>query len=148
MKKLLLIISLSLGVGFLGVVGNNAAAGEDTQSKVASITFPVEGMTCGSCEWSVEKTLKKLSGNMLYLANFGVAPESRGKRIGTQILERQIQFSTAEGCSVLALDVAVNNPRAQSLYERLGFRVAGYSRFNFFGGVGVVPDARRMVRQV
>lgn len=40
----------------------NAAPASLAQGDVASVTIPVEGMTCFTCELTVESSLKKLSG--------------------------------------------------------------------------------------
>ncbi len=77
-----------------------------------------------------------------YLANFGVAPALRGQGIGQCLLEFAIQHARARGKSVLALDVAVTNPRAQALYERFGLHVVHERQFR--GPADRVPDTRRL----
>ena len=79
---------------------------------------------------------------MVYLANFGVAPQWRGHGVGRAMLERQVDAAKRRGYRVLALDVSVENPRARELYERCGLRVV--SRNRFAGPEFVVPDTLRM----
>lgn len=60
----------ALGLAYLGTTGKiccplpgtKAIAAEKSNVKTENTTFRVEGMTCGSCEWSVEKALKKMDG--------------------------------------------------------------------------------------
>ena len=61
-----------------------------------------------------------------YVANLGVAPALRGRGIGAALLRHQEAAAVRDGRSTYALDVAVNNPRARGLYERLGFRVTAH----------------------
>ena len=46
----------------------------------------------------------------------------------------------------MVLDVAVSNPRAQALYERLGFAVTGERASSLANAQGAVPGHRRMER--
>ena len=69
---------------------------------------------------SVMRTPRKTE---IYLSNFGVDPNLRGTGIGSKMIEHQRNIATKNGYSMLSLDVADNNPRAESLYTRLGFKV-------------------------
>jgi ribosomal protein S18 acetylase RimI-like enzyme len=51
----------------------------------------------------------------------GVAPEHRGRGIGTALLEALVERAQQEGAPALSLSVEEDNP-ALRLYERLGFR--------------------------
>jgi len=82
--------------------------------------------------------------NALFIQNVGVAESFQGKGIGSKLLERQIQIAREAGRRVCVLDVAVTNPRAQALYERLGFRVVQENRWNRKNSSIPVPDQRRM----
>lgn len=55
-----------------------------------------------------------------YLANLGVAPEARGKGVGTALLEFGLQRAAQRGKAHFALDVADTNPHAERLYRRFG----------------------------
>lgn len=59
----------------------------------------------------------------LYLAHLGVAPELRGEGLGSQLIAHFLERGRQAGLPMAALDVSVANPRAQALYERLGFVV-------------------------
>ena len=76
-----------------------------------------------------------------YVADLGVAPEMRGRGVGTALLLHGLEAARTKGQTTYALDVATNNPRAQALYERFGFVVV---RENPFAARSDVPDSRRM----
>lgn len=54
-----------------------------------------------------------------------VTADSRGAGIGTELLNGVAQVARARELSAIQLDVVDTNPRAQALYERHGFAVAG-----------------------
>ncbi|MCX6083517.1 MAG: GNAT family N-acetyltransferase [Caldiserica bacterium] len=68
-----------------------------------------------------------LSGSW-YVAFVGVDPLQQSVGIGSSLIERSIQTARASGCSCVELDVDVDNPRAQALYERLGFHIVHADR--------------------
>ena len=59
----------------------------------------------------------------LYLAHLGITPTLRGEGLGSQLIDHFLQIGRRSGLPVAALDVSAANPRAQALYERLGFTV-------------------------
>lgn len=77
-----------------------------------------------------------------YVANFGVNPDFRGIGIGTGLLDHQCSLGLALGRNQYALDVSVDNPRAQALYNRYGFTAHAENQFS--GPLGVVPNTLRM----
>ena len=82
--------------------------------------------------------------DMEYISNLGVAPDLRGRGIGGALLNHQKKVAKGKSRRVYALDVSVNNPRAQKLYERLGFKITRENHLNGFMGCTTVPDTRRM----
>ncbi len=60
----------------------------------------------------------------LYVDGVAVAPAERGEGIGTRLLQEAVTVAREDGLRWLRLHVVDTNPRAQALYERLGFRVA------------------------
>lgn len=80
----------------------------------------------------------------LYVANLGVAPESRGQGIGARLLHEQMNQARTSRKAKFALDVADNNPRAQQLYEKLGLRVVRQSNFMATRNGMRMPQSRRM----
>lgn len=94
----------------------------------------------------VERVIPPPARRLHYLAHLGVAPARRGQGIGQQLIEHLVAQGKAQGKQRLALDVAVGNPRAQALYERLGFSVIAQRPSRLAKGQAVVPDHRRMER--
>ncbi|WP_394939373.1 ribosomal protein S18-alanine N-acetyltransferase [Psychromicrobium sp. YIM B11713] len=52
----------------------------------------------------------------------GVRPELEGQGIGSELLSRLISEARDRGAADLLLEVREDNPRAQQLYQRFGFR--------------------------
>lgn len=78
-----------------------------------------------------------------FLMDFGVAADRRSQGVGTAFIRHHLALAKQLGRESLGLDVAVNNPRAQALYDRLGFEMVMERKFK--GKHGVVPDSRRMI---
>lgn len=58
-----LIVAVFIGMNFVGALPSSASDQANTvPHNAASITIPVEGMTCAMCELSVNSGLKKLPG--------------------------------------------------------------------------------------
>jgi ribosomal protein S18 acetylase RimI-like enzyme len=83
-----------------------------------------------------------------YLGHVGVRQELRGYGIGTRFMRNLLQGIDIDRHSCAALDVAATNPRAQLLYERLGFVVKALRSSKLQGRYGRVADHYRMVRPV
>ena len=81
-----------------------------------------------------------------YVVHFGVAEGLRGSGIGRSLLTYQYKKAQELGRTIYALDVSVENPRAQSLYESFGFSVTAENEFS--GPRGTVPNTRRMAMPV
>jgi ribosomal protein S18 acetylase RimI-like enzyme len=81
----------------------------------------------------------------LYLAHLGVLPALRGVGIGTRLVEALLLRRDPAWHELVALDVAVTNPRAEALYARMGFEVAVLRRSRLRNRDGAVADHRRMV---
>lgn len=67
----------------------------------------------------------------LYVGNLAVAAAYRSQGIGRQLLSQCLANATATSRSIyISVDIA--NPRAQKLYESLGFQVIGTKTLNLF----------------
>jgi len=69
-----------------------------------------------------------------YIGNLAVAKAYRNQGIGRQLLSHCIAEAATKS-SALFISVDVNNPRAQKLYESLGFRVVTTKAIRLFGVV-------------
>jgi ribosomal protein S18 acetylase RimI-like enzyme len=92
----------------------------------------------------VERVIPPPSRGVHYLAHLGVSPMLRGQGMGRALIDELIRQGVQGGCNRMVLDVAVSNPRAQALYERLGFEVTGERASALANAQGVVPAHRRM----
>jgi len=84
----------------------------------------------------------------LYLAHLGVRPELRGQGLGSQLIEHLLNRGRELGLQEAALDVSLENPRAQALYERWGFKVTRQRASRLSNRFATVPDHRRMERSL
>jgi ribosomal protein S18 acetylase RimI-like enzyme len=79
-----------------------------------------------------------------YIAHLGVEPAMQGHGVGTLLVGHFIELGRAVGLARAELDVAITNPRAQALYERLGFVVIEERQSSLENGHGKVVNHRRM----
>ena len=92
----------------------------------------------------MEALIRPPPKRICYLAHLGVAPSERGTGIGSRLVEALLARGRAAGLTRAALDVSDENPRAQALYERLGFHVIREVRSTLPG----VPGHRYMERGI
>jgi ribosomal protein S18 acetylase RimI-like enzyme len=79
-----------------------------------------------------------------YLCHVGVREELRGHGIGARFMRELLQGLDAHRHRCATLDVAVTNPRAQLLYERLGFVTQARRPSTLQNRRGRVADHYRM----
>ncbi len=60
-----------------------------------------------------------------WVISMWVAPEARGRKVATQLLQTMIQWATERGVTLLKLDVVDSNTAAIALYKYLGFKPNG-----------------------
>lgn len=94
----------------------------------------------------IERVMPPPGKSVQYIAHLGVNPANRGQGIGTQLIERFLDEGRRRRKKVAALDVSVENPDAERLYERLGFTVSEVRTSNLANEFGMVVDHRRMER--
>ncbi len=90
----------------------------------------------------LQSRMPKPEKTMHYIANFAVRNDMRSQKIGSTLLLYQFKRAKDLGRTVFALDVSVDNPRAQALYERLGFKIMKTNSFT--GDKSKVADTIRM----
>jgi ribosomal protein S18 acetylase RimI-like enzyme len=81
-----------------------------------------------------------------YLGHVGVRPELRGHGIGAGLMRNLLEGLDVARHRCAVLDVAVTNPRAQLLYERLGFSVEAHRVSALQNSRARVADHYRMSR--
>lgn len=96
----------------------------------------------------VERVVVPPKADIHYLAHLGVAPLWRSRGIGAQLVDHLIRQGVALGRRTAALDVAATNPRAQALYERLGFVVTGTRHSTLRSDTATIADHHRMERPI
>lgn len=92
----------------------------------------------------VESVIQPPRRDCWYVAHLGVAPELRSRGLGEALVSHLLEAGRRRGMPVAALDVAVTNPRAHALYERLGFVVTRERRSRLANDHATVADHRRM----
>jgi ribosomal protein S18 acetylase RimI-like enzyme len=80
----------------------------------------------------------------MYISDLGVKPEFQSCGIGRALLEYKREEAGKKGYRHFELDVSVNNPRGQALYERLGFKLIREQKMRGNTKGKYVPDTRRM----
>jgi len=75
-----------------------------------------------------------------YLISMWVAPEARGRGIGSALVGEVVAWARGRGLRRLVLDVAAQNAGARRLYERCGFVATG--------AIGALPPPREHVREL
>jgi len=105
---------------------------------------PANGFRVCKRGLQLEAILESPKKHEEYIAHIGVAPEYRGQGIGEKLVNTLVERGRDRGSRIAALDVSVENPRAQALYERLGFRVTKECVSKLANSTAVVPHHRRM----
>jgi ribosomal protein S18 acetylase RimI-like enzyme len=96
----------------------------------------------------VEAIIRPPHAEEYYLCHLGVREERRGHGIGARFIRHLLEGLDAKRHRRATLDVAVTNPRAQLLYERLGFEVEALRASKLQNQRGRVADHYRMSRPV
>jgi [ribosomal protein S18]-alanine N-acetyltransferase len=65
------------------------------------------------------------TGYEAHVTNIAVDPSMHGQKIGTRLLLKLVTEAIARGCETISLEVRVSNTKAQAMYEKFGFSVAG-----------------------
>ena len=77
--------------------------------------------------------------NEAHITTVTVAPECRGQGIGARLF-LALALAARRRNTSLALEVAADNPSAQSLYRRFGLAPVGIQR-GYYANMGLSPDA-------
>ena len=89
---------------------------------------------------------RRVEPGRLLMDGIAVAPEARGKGIGTVLLEAITNEAATRRLDAVRLDVIDTNPRAKALYERAGFTAKGTEDIFPFRWLFGFSTATRMER--
>jgi ribosomal protein S18 acetylase RimI-like enzyme len=95
-----------------------------------------------------ETVIRPPHADEYYVCHLGVREELRGQGIGARFVRHLLDGVDNHRHRSATLDVAVTNPRAQLLYERLGFAAETLRASKLKNARGRVPDHYRMSRPV
>ncbi|HET8898029.1 MAG TPA: N-acetyltransferase [Rhodanobacteraceae bacterium] len=93
-----------------------------------------------------EHIIRPPAESEFYIGHVAVAPTARGQGIGSALMSWFATEARRRSLPRLVLDVAADNPRAQALYTRLGFRVVTTRIAQLANAHGAVPTQHRMMR--
>lgn len=105
----------------LGVAGFKTAEGAFVGGELADLTAvygTVGGLARGLIMDAIDRPLEP---GILLMDGIFVAPDARGRGIGSALLSAIKDEARARGCQRVRLDVIDRNVRARALYERQGF---------------------------
>jgi ribosomal protein S18 acetylase RimI-like enzyme len=106
----------------LGMAGFRDAEGSLVGGDLADMAA-VYGWAGALWRQALLATLARDAGEARFLLDgLVVAPEARGRGVGTRLLLAVADEARRRGHHEVRLDVVDENPRARALYERLGFR--------------------------
>ena len=92
----------------------------------------------------IEKIIKLPVKQEIVLAHLGVLPDLRSQGLGTKLIHSLIEKANTTAESRFVLDVSEENPRAKSLYDRLGFVVTKKIDSTLRNKFSYVPNHFRM----
>lgn len=90
----------------------------------------------------VESVIRPAGAGEFYVGHLGVDPAMRSRGLGAKLMTYLLALAIA--CPKAVLDVDAGNPRAQALYERLGFVVTATRVSKLHSRYDRVGDHRRM----
>jgi ribosomal protein S18 acetylase RimI-like enzyme len=98
--------------------------------------------------WGLRLASHPARPDEIYIDGIAVSPEARGLGVGTRLLTEIDDIARAHGKRYVRLDVVDTNPRAQALYERVGYKVTRVQSFGWkrrWVGFGAMISMERRV---
>ena len=89
-----------------------------------------------------ESVIKPPGKGVAFIYQLAVCPEQRSRGFGRQMIAELLSRASQQGYRRAGLNVSVENPRAQALYEQLGFRVQREYSGELRSPYGYVPGQR------
>lgn len=105
---------------------------------------PIAGAAVIRRGLQIEQIVKLPARGEHYIAHLGVTPDLQSRGVGRKLVEFLLNEGRKLGRRKASLDVSCENPRAQALYERMGFVVTEEIPSNLQNAAGRVPAHRRM----
>lgn len=91
-----------------------------------------------------ESVIKPPGKGVAFIYQLAVCPEQRSRGFGRQMIAELLSRARQQGYRRAGLNVSVENPRAQALYEQLGFHVKREYSSQLRSSHGYVPGQRYM----
>jgi len=91
----------------------------------------------------IERMIRPPVGNEIVLGHIAISPKIRGRGLGTKLM-KYLQDLPKSKDEYYVLDVSLENPRAQALYERLGYVIVKTHKSTLQNRFAKVPDHHRM----
>jgi len=91
-----------------------------------------------------EQIIKLPLDDELCLAHLAIDEKERGKGYGEKLIRFLMAQVDTKASHCFVLDVSEENPKAQKLYERIGFQVQDYILSSYRNDYGHVPNHFRM----
>lgn len=92
----------------------------------------------------IEQILKLPTKHEICLAHIAIAEEERNKGYGQRLIRFLMEEVKGNSSSYFVLDVSEENPNAQRLYERMGFKINKHILSKYKSKYGYVPNFFRM----
>jgi ribosomal protein S18 acetylase RimI-like enzyme len=142
------IVALAADGSLLGLIGFRTTQGgfaEGTREQWQAV-YGLAGATWRAAV--LRLLLRDVDNDRFLIDGLCVAPEARGRGVGTALIEAVAIRSASLGYRELRLDVIDTNLRARALYERLGFRTLHTERIGLLQHLFGFETAVTMVRPV
>lgn len=116
------------GGALLGLAGFKTAEGACVDGEFEDLVA-VFGLASAVWRGALLAALERpVEPGRLLMDGIAVAPEARGRGVGTRLLDAIVDEAAARGADAVRLDVIDTNPRARALYARRGFEPVGTER--------------------
>lgn len=132
----------------LGIAGFKTAQGALVGGDFSDLR-KVYGWVSAAIRCSLLSLLERDTENERFLMDgLFVAPEARGKGVGTALLDAIVDEARRRGFDQVRLDVVDTNPRAKALYRYVGFKEVKTSKIGLLKHVFGFSASTTMVRDV
>jgi ribosomal protein S18 acetylase RimI-like enzyme len=132
----------------LGIAGFKTAQGALVGGDFSDLRR-VYGWVSAAIRCSLLSLLERDTENERFLMDgLFVAPEARGKGVGTALLDAIVDEARRRGFDQVRLDVVDTNPRAKALYRHVGFKEVKTVRIGLLRHIFGFSASTTMVRDV